>query len=87
MPRPDRLFAKFDWNESVYNHLSCKIEEEDGSHSFLINAYGLRYDEITASSLLKIDYDGNLLHPGVVGDLFGVNKCVSFTLLGTDYRV
>lgn len=38
----DRLFAKFDWNESVYNHLSCKIEEADGSHAFLINPYGLR---------------------------------------------
>lgn len=59
---------------AIFNHVTCQVEEEDGTKHFLINPYGLRYDEVTASSLLKIDLDGNIVHPGVVGDLFGVNR-------------
>ncbi|PKI83960.1 hypothetical protein MVES1_001964 [Malassezia vespertilionis] len=69
-----RLFDHFSWNDDVVNHLTVSITEPDGSKSFLINPYGLRYDEITASSLLKIDAKGNVLNPGVVGDIFTANK-------------
>ncbi|WFD31575.1 hypothetical protein MSPP1_002614 [Malassezia sp. CBS 17886] len=69
-----RLFGYFNWNDDVVNHLTAGVKQPDGSVAFLINPYGLRYDEITASSLLKISADGELLHPGVVGDLFRVNK-------------
>lgn len=69
-----RLFDHFGWNDDVINHLTVSVTEPNGSKSFLINPYGLRYDEITASSLLKIDAQGELKHPGVVGDLFRVNR-------------
>jgi ribulose-5-phosphate 4-epimerase/fuculose-1-phosphate aldolase len=46
----------------------------NGEHHLLINPLGLNYREITASSLVKIDFDGNTIHPGVVGDIMGVNK-------------
>ncbi|KAH0343596.1 hypothetical protein KCU83_g8814, partial [Aureobasidium melanogenum] len=42
---------------------NAKIVEEDGSESFLLNAYGLKYGEITASSLVKVDYEGKTRIP------------------------
>lgn len=69
-----RLFAYMGWTEAIYNHLTVAITESDGSKSYLINPLGLRFDEVTASSLLKIDSEGNILHPGVIGDLMGVNR-------------
>ncbi|KAH0274611.1 hypothetical protein KCU91_g5140, partial [Aureobasidium melanogenum] len=68
-----RLFELAGWNENITNHISAKIVEEDGSESFLLNAYGLKYGEITASSLVKVDYEGKIKNPGVTGDLFGIN--------------
>jgi len=70
-----RLFGKFGWAEHIYNHLTAQVvDKATGKHAFLINAMGLRYDEVTASSLLKVDLDGKILHPGVVGDLLSINK-------------
>jgi ribulose-5-phosphate 4-epimerase/fuculose-1-phosphate aldolase len=54
-----RIFDLMGWSESVYNHISLKVPGED--HAFLINPFGLLYDEITASNLVKIDIDGNVL--------------------------
>lgn len=55
-----RLFAHFRMTDHIYNHISARVP---GRHdAFLINAYGLRYDEMTASSLVKVDCDGNVLH-------------------------
>ncbi len=45
------------WAELIYSHISVRVPGP--GHHFLINPYGLRYDEITASSLLKIDLEGN----------------------------
>ncbi|GAA5851618.1 hypothetical protein JCM8547_001152 [Rhodosporidiobolus lusitaniae] len=39
----------------------------------LINPYGLGYDEVTASSLIKVTLHGDIVNPGVVGDIFGIN--------------
>ncbi|KAJ6437395.1 adducin [Purpureocillium lavendulum] len=69
-----RLFAYLGWVEAIYNHLTVEVTEPDGSKAYLINAFGLRFDEVTASSLLKIDGEGNVKHPGVIGDLLGVNR-------------
>lgn len=68
-----RLFELKGWNENIYNHLTAKIKEDDGSDSFLINPFGLRYGEITASSLVKVGADGKIKHHGVTGDTFGIN--------------
>jgi ribulose-5-phosphate 4-epimerase/fuculose-1-phosphate aldolase len=54
-----RIFDLMGWSESIYNHISLKVPGED--HAFLINPFGLLYDEITASNLVKIDIDGNVL--------------------------
>jgi ribulose-5-phosphate 4-epimerase/fuculose-1-phosphate aldolase len=69
-----RLAAKNGWLESIYNHITCNVAGPNGAHHFLINPFGLSYREITASSLVKIDLDGNTIHPGVVGDIMGVNR-------------
>ena len=54
-----RIVDYFDWCELIYGHISLRVPGPE--HHFLINPYGLRYDEITASSLVKIDLDGNLV--------------------------
>jgi len=52
-----RLVAAFKWDDLVFTHISARVP---GRHDqFLINPYGLMFDEITASSLIKIDAQGN----------------------------
>ncbi|MGD8863809.1 MAG: class II aldolase/adducin family protein [Myxococcales bacterium] len=51
-----RLVALFGWDDLIFTHLSVRVP--DSSH-FLINPYGLLFEEITASSLVKIDVEGN----------------------------
>ena len=53
-----RLVAHFRWDDLVFTHITAKIP---GTEHFLINPYGLMFDEITASSLVKIDIAGNVL--------------------------
>ncbi|NKF22837.1 class II aldolase/adducin family protein [Solimonas marina] len=52
-----RLVAHFGWDDLVFTHISARVPGEDGH--FLINPYGWLFDEITASSLVKIDLAGN----------------------------
>lgn len=52
-----RLVDWFGWCELIYGHLTAKVPGPD--KHFLINPYGLNYDEVTASNLVKIDVDGN----------------------------
>lgn len=54
-----RLVALWDMTDMIANHISVRVPGTD--NQFLINAYGLLYEEITASSLLKIDLDGNIV--------------------------
>lgn len=50
------------WSESIYGHITLKLP--GGAGHFLINPYGLRYDEVTAENLVKIDLAGNRVGPG-----------------------
>ncbi|MGC8535363.1 MAG: class II aldolase/adducin family protein [Rhizomicrobium sp.] len=52
-----RLVALYGWDDMIFTHISARIPGPE--HHFLINPYGLLFDEITASSLVKIDMDGN----------------------------
>jgi ribulose-5-phosphate 4-epimerase/fuculose-1-phosphate aldolase len=52
-----RLVAQFGWDDLVFTHLSARVPGPD--HHFLINPYGMTFDEITASSLVKVDLGGN----------------------------
>jgi ribulose-5-phosphate 4-epimerase/fuculose-1-phosphate aldolase len=54
-----RLVALHGWSDLVFTHISARIPGPE--HHFLINPYGLMFDEITASSLVKVDQDCNKL--------------------------
>ena len=54
-----RLVALYGWDDLVDTHISARVPGPE--HHFLINPYGLMFDEITASSLVKVDLDGNQL--------------------------
>ncbi len=54
-----RLVAMYGWDDLIYTHISARIPGPE--HHFLINPYGMLFEEITASSLVKIDLDGNIL--------------------------
>lgn len=51
-----RLVALFGWDDLVFTHISVRIPGPE--HHFLINPYGWLFEEITASSLVKVDLDG-----------------------------
>ncbi len=63
-----RIFDMLGWGESIYNHISVKVPDEEDA--FLINPFGLLYSEVCASNLVKIDIDGNTLD----GSSYPVNK-------------
>lgn len=52
-----RLVAHFGWDDLIFTHLSARVPGPD--HHFLINPCGMTFDEITASSLVKVDLGGN----------------------------
>jgi ribulose-5-phosphate 4-epimerase/fuculose-1-phosphate aldolase len=54
-----RLVAQYGWDDLVFTHITAKIPDTDDQ--FLINPYGMMFDEITASSLVKVDAAGNKL--------------------------
>ena len=53
-----RLMDRYGMTDLIYNHITAKVP---GTEHFLVNLYGLLYREITASSLVKIDLDGNIV--------------------------
>ena len=58
-----RLVALFKWDDLVFTHISARVPGPE--HHFLINPYGLRFDEVTASSLVKVTADGETVGPQV----------------------
>lgn len=54
-----RIFDLLGWTEAIYNHLSLRVPNEEGH--FLINPFGLHYSEVTASNLVKVDVQGNVV--------------------------
>ncbi|MFA5123542.1 class II aldolase/adducin family protein [Zavarzinia sp.] len=54
-----RLVALHGWDDMIFTHISARVPNSD--HHFLINPYGYMFEEITASSLVKVDLDGNIL--------------------------
>ncbi len=53
-----RLVADMGWGDLIYTHISAKVP---GSEHYLVNAFGLGFDEVTASNLVKVDLEGNIL--------------------------
>lgn len=56
-----RLVALYGWDDLVFTHLSARVPGPE--HHFLINPYGFLFEEITASSLVKVDQEGNIVDP------------------------
>ncbi len=54
-----RLVAHYGWTDMIFTHLSARVPGPE--HHFLINPYGLLFDEITASSLVKVDTEGEIV--------------------------
>ena len=54
-----RLFVKFGWTDLIYTHLSARVPGHDDH--YLINPYGLLFQQICASNLIKVDFDGNVI--------------------------
>jgi ribulose-5-phosphate 4-epimerase/fuculose-1-phosphate aldolase len=57
-----RLVEHFGWTEQIYGHLTARVPGP--REHFLINPWGLNYDEVTASNLVKIDVEGNVVAGG-----------------------
>lgn len=51
-----RLVAHHGWDDLIFTHISARVPDSD--HHFLINPYGMTFDEVTASSLVKVDLEG-----------------------------
>ena len=54
-----RLTALYGWDDMIFTHISHRVPGPE--HHFLINPYGYFFEEITASSLVKVDLDGNIV--------------------------
>jgi ribulose-5-phosphate 4-epimerase/fuculose-1-phosphate aldolase len=68
-----RLVALYGMSDMMANHISVRVPDED--EAFLINAYGMLYEEITASSLIKVNLEGRILAKPDFGALdYGINK-------------
>lgn len=56
-----RLVAYYGWDDLIFTHLSARIPGPE--HHFLLNPYNLMFEEVTASSLVKVDIHGNAVEP------------------------
>lgn len=56
-----RLVALYGWDDMIFTHISHRVPGPE--HHFLINPYGMLFDEITASSLVKVDLEGQIVSP------------------------
>src|SRR6266404_5126785 len=52
-----RLVALYGWDDLIFTHISARVP--DSEHHFLLNPYGMMFEEVTASSLVKVDLAGN----------------------------
>ena len=53
-----RIFDHFGWTELIYNHITLRVEAPPGERHYLINPFGLNYNEVTARNLIKVRLDG-----------------------------
>ena len=66
-----RIADMFGFSDIIWNHITLKIPHRE---HFLINRFGLCYDEVTASNLVTLDLDGNVIDPGSGSSDEAVNK-------------
>src|SRR3954452_6638295 len=56
-----RMVAHYGWDDLIFTHLSARVPGPE--HHFLLNPYQLMFEEVTASSLVKVDTEGNQVEP------------------------
>src|SRR4051795_10888346 len=56
-----RMVAHYGWDDLIFTHLSARVPGPE--HQFLLNPYNLMFEEVTASSLVKVDVNGNPVEP------------------------
>src|SRR5688572_6512027 len=54
-----RLVAHYGWDDLIFTHISARVPGPE--HHFLINPYGMMFEEIKASSLIKVDLEGTIV--------------------------
>ena len=54
-----RLVAHYGWDDLIFTHISARVPGSD--HHFLLNPYGMMFDEVIASSLVKVDLSGKIV--------------------------
>ncbi|XP_014254981.1 protein hu-li tai shao isoform X3 [Cimex lectularius] len=65
-----RLMDLYGWTHGINNHITARLNQEE--EHFIINPFGMMFHEMTASSLVKVDMQGNIVEPGTTN--FGVNQ-------------
>ena len=55
-----RLTAMFGWDDTVWNHITARVPGSE--HHFYMHRFGLSYEEVCASNLIKVDEEGNVHH-------------------------
>ena len=58
-----RLVHHFGWDDTIFTHISAKIS---GTEEFLINEFGLLFNEVTADNLVKVDINGTVISGGII---------------------
>ena len=77
-----RIISHFGWDDGIQNHLTCKVPGTEDE--YLINSYGMGFDEVTASSLVKINLQGDVLDAGSVA---GAVNLAGFNIHGALHAV
>jgi len=65
-----RLIHINGWSQGIYNHVTARVSQD--TEHFLLNPFGMMYNEITASSLVKVNMQGEVVEEGTTN--FGVNQ-------------
>ncbi len=87
-----RLVEELGWSFLIFGHLTARVPGPE--KHFLINPYGLMYDEVTASNLVKIDLEGNIveksewnINPSILAHQYALSaEKVSSVILGVKNR-
>lgn len=74
-----RLVANFGWGDLIYTHLSARVP---GTDEYLVNPFGLTFEEVTASNLVRVDLAGKVLD----GSSYGINPA-GFTIHSAIHEV
>merc|ERR1712002_318809 len=65
-----RLIDLYGWTQGIYNHVTARVSQD--TEHFLLNPFGMMYNEVTASSLVKVNMQGEVVEEGTTN--FGVNQ-------------